>query len=301
MATNYSSPLPDHRPAFPTPDIPLLLSRFGDSAEPFVSPKLLSSYRDAIATLFTPEAIQKLLDSLEEKETNWSNAWFLKLLLSARWQVPTSSRLSIMINVPESSRERKVATLLRAVGIWSREYVFANSNGEETKYTAAQKLLEWQLRGLCGAFRVPNIETDVLEYAALNEARHAVVWCCGSAWKVSILNEHGIAFSVDEIEQQIQRILKARPERKTNISVLSWRLRRPDWHARKTAYEQIPENAAPLSTLYSSLVTVALEDYQAPVDTSERLNDVRLGETSENRFADQTFEVVSYSDGTCRR
>lgn len=49
--------------------------------------------------------------------------------------------------------------------------------------------------------------------------------------------------------------------------------------------------------LYSSLITVALEVHPAPADISERVNDVRMGETSENRFADQTLGIVSYSDG----
>lgn len=49
--------------------------------------------------------------------------------------------------------------------------------------------------------------------------------------------------------------------------------------------------------LYSSLITVALEEHPAPADISERVDDVRMGETSENRFADQTLGIVSYSDG----
>lgn len=223
MATTYSTPKPDLRPPLPTPNIPLLLTRFGESAAPFVSAALLAAYKGAITTLFSPDQTQHILDLLQEKATNWSNAWFLKLLLSTRFAVATTSRLSILINVPEASRERKLAGLLRAVGVWSLEYVFSNGS---SRYTTAQQLLEWQLRGLCGAFRVPKKpDTCMLEYVGPEKARHVVIWCGGVAWTVQVVDEQGAVFSADEIEQQITGILKARVERQVfSISLFSYRL-----------------------------------------------------------------------------
>lgn len=215
----YSVPKPDLRPAFPTPDLPLLLSRFGDSAAPFVSAELLASYKAAIATIFTPEQAQAILDSLEEKDTNWSNAWFTKLLLSARFAVATTNRLSILISVPGASRERKVATLLRAVGVWSREYVFSARSEEEIKYTPVQKLVEWQLRGLCATFRVPkNPDTCAIEHADPKGARHAVVWCGGAAWRVEVVDGGGVVLTVEEIERQLLEILRVRFEKQVGSS-----------------------------------------------------------------------------------
>lgn len=209
--TTYSIPKPDPRPALPTPDLPLLLSRFGDSAAPFVSAELLASYRAAIGSIFTPEQAQAILSSLEDKDTNWSNAWFMKLLLSARFAVATTNRLCILVSVPGDSRERKVAALLRAVGVWSREYVFSDNQGS---YTAAQKLVEWQLRGLCATFRVPvSLDTCAIEHADPEEARHVVVWCGGAAWRVEVVNEEGVVLSVEEIERQLVEILRIRTEK----------------------------------------------------------------------------------------
>lgn len=43
---------------------------------------------------------------------------------------------------------------------------------------------------------------------------------------------------------------------------------------------------------------MALEDYQAPPTLAGFLDDVRLGATSENRFADQILGSVVYPDGS---
>lgn len=74
-------------------------------------------------------------------------------------------------------------------------------------------------------------------------------------------------------------------------------MHRKEWLREKTVLEAVSGNKELFKALYSSLVTVAIEDYPSPPDTAECLNDIRMGATSENRFADQTFGIISYLDG----
>jgi len=52
-----------------------------------------------------------------------------------------------------------------------------------------------------------------------------------------------------------------------------------------------------MNRLYSSLTTLALEDYVLPHPASDALEDIRGNCDSPNRFADQTLGFVVYSDG----
>lgn len=81
------------------------------------------------------------------------------------------------------------------------------------------------------------------------------------------------------------------------MAAMSWRLNRSAWHQACQDLKAIPSNAPAFEALYSSLVTLALEDYCAPLQENELLSDVRGGHRSPNRFSDQMMGIVVYKDG----
>jgi hypothetical protein len=77
----------------------------------------------------------------------------------------------------------------------------------------------------------------------------------------------------------------------------SWRLGRDEWADTLASLRTSPRNEKPLSWIYDSAITMALEDYEAPPTLAGFLDDARMGATSENRFADQMLGSVVYPDG----
>ncbi|KAH0603818.1 uncharacterized protein H6S33_007477 [Morchella sextelata] len=300
--SNYAvTPPPDPRPPLPIPNIPLLLTRLGATAGALLPADLLKSYHTSLQhPVLTPTQTQSLLNTLQSTTTNWSTHWFLEILLSTRWPVPTSTRLTLLLTLPPplTTRTHKVAALLRAVAVWTKEYILPGGSGV---YNTAQQRLEWQLRGLCTAFRVPiTAETCALQYVDPALARHAVVWHRGCPWRVELVDSEGVVFSVDAIDAQLQEVLESPVEARAgpSLAAVSWRLDRAGWCVQRAAYAAVAGNEGALGVLYGSLVSVALEEGVAEEGWAERLDGVRTGGGSENRFADQTLTVVSYSDGT---
>lgn len=113
------------------------------------------------------------------------------------------------------------------------------------------------------------------------------------------MDSEGAVFSAYAIGLQLQQVLESAVEVRTgpSLAAVSWRLDRAGWCVQRAAYAAVPGNEGALGVLYGSLVSAALEEEGAPEGWAEKLNDVRTGGRSENRFADQTLTVVSYSDG----
>lgn len=300
MSTYTVDPLPDYRPPLPIPNIPLVLASLSSTAAAFVSPPLLAAYESSLKSdILTSAQSKALLGTLEAIESNWSSHWFLKILLSTRWPVPTSSRLNLLLALPSPlTRAQAVAALLRAVGLWTKEYILPGGSGV---YTPAQQRLEWQLRGLCAAFRVPVAEkTCELQYGDPARAKHAAVWCRGCAWRVTVIDEDGVVLAAEDIERQIVEVLEsALGEWEPSLAAVSWRLGRKEWGLARAAYMGIPENKVAMEALYGALVSVSLEDGGTPEDMAERLNVLRNGEASENRFADQTLSIGRMKGPLC--
>ncbi|KAH8148623.1 uncharacterized protein LAJ45_07334 [Morchella importuna] len=302
MSTYTVTPPPDPRPPLPIPNIPLLLTRIGATASALLPADLLKSYHTTTLQhpVLTPTQTQTLLNTLQSTATNWSTHWFLEILLSTRWPVPTSTRLTLLLTLPPplTTRTHKVAALLRAVAVWTKEYILPGGTGI---YNTAQKRLKWQLRGLCAAFRVPiTTETCALQYADPALARYAVVWHRGWPWRIELVDSEGAVFSADAIDVQLRQVLESALGAQAGplLAAVSWRLDRAAWCVQRAAYAAVPGNEGALGVLYGSLVSAALEEEGAPEGLAEKLNGVRTGGGSENRFADQTLTVVSYSDGT---
>ncbi|KAI5839852.1 hypothetical protein DFP73DRAFT_634307 [Morchella snyderi] len=301
MTTYLVNPPPDSRPPLPIPNIPLLLTRLGATAAALLPADLLKLYHTSLQhPVLTTAQTQALLNTLQSTTTNWSTHWFLEILLSTRWPVPTSTRLTLLLTFPPplTTRTRKLAALLRAAAVWTKEYILPGGSGV---YNTAQKRLEWQLRGLCAAFRVPlTTETCALQYADPALARHAVVWHRGCPWRVELVDSEGVVFSADAIDARLREVLDRAVEVRAgpSLAAVSWRLDRAGWCVQRAAYAAVPGNEGALAMLYGSLVSAALEDERAPDGWAEKLDCVRTGGGSENRFADQTLTMVSYSDGT---
>lgn len=105
---------------------------------------------------------------------------------------------------------------------------------------------------------------------------------------------------MEEIRAQIEGVVMAAEAKDpTNVSVaaLSHRLPRELWAKAKSILDTDPTTKGTMRRLYSSLTTLCLEPYPLPTSTAAALDDIRGACHSPNRFADQTFGVVVYSDG----
>lgn len=206
----------------PIPNITQLFLYIADITAPLISPSLLASYLDAIKKPAILSAAQSILPTLSSSETNWAAAWFENLLLHTRYPVANTQRMSTLLGLPSQSmtQARAVAEVLRAVGVWCTEYVAVGETGE--RYTDMQRAVDWQLKGLCGGFRVPvSEEKDELVQAEMEAGKgwRAVVWYQGVAWEVEVIAEDGRVLAVQVIEEQIMDIVKTVKEAKVCLYI----------------------------------------------------------------------------------
>ncbi|GLB44766.1 hypothetical protein LshimejAT787_1801030 [Lyophyllum shimeji] len=144
-----------------------------------------------------------------------------------------------------------------------------------------------------------GLETD--ELVSSPGARHAVVWCEGHAFKLDVLNSAGVPVGERAIEAGLREIKTMATMRRTLTSVsvawLSWNLARSEWLEARRMIEATGTNRKAFEVLDTALVTLALEGFEAPVDPAERLEAVRDGRGSVNRYADQVVGLVVFEDG----
>lgn len=290
-------------PTLPIPDIPTLVERLLDNADVFLSPAEYVELKTALQKVLLddiegPNTPYQLLvvpalevlksNAAESEHGSWSNVWFKKLLLSTRFPIANTIRVCTVVDV-EGPREIKEGRVIRALAVWGTECVW----GERE----VGGLLAWQMKGYWATFREPESQAADIMRTVEGKPKHIVAWWKGQPWRVEVIGEDGKVLSEGAIQEQIEAIKKSETKEGFELAACAWRTDRPAWSLNRDALKGIPENGKSFETVYSSLFSVALEDYEAPAKLGDLLNDVRIGTKSPNRFPDQTLTAVIYADG----
>ena len=191
----------------PTPSLEVFLQRIDEALQPHLCHNIQEQYRQAVHSVFDPSSplypgINELVKSLvSTPEKNWSTDWFLNLLLAARPPLATSNKLTILLNLPDSTGRGQMhitAELLHAMAIWAIRPV--------EQYTETQFAFKAQLDALLGTWRTPGKHKDALRTPERGYARHVIVWSGGCAWKVAVYSQNGAPVPVPMLIQQLQHI-----------------------------------------------------------------------------------------------
>jgi len=191
----------------PTPELEAFLQRIDEALQPHLPRNIQEQYRQAVHSVFDPSSplypgVDELVKSLvSTPEKNWSTDWFLNLLLSTRLPLATSTKLTILLNLPDLTRRGQVditAELLHAMAIWAIRPV--------EQYTETQLAFKGQLDALLGTWRTPGKHKDSLKTPERENARHVIVWSGGYAWKVGIYTPDGAPLPVPMLVRQLQLI-----------------------------------------------------------------------------------------------
>ncbi|KAH9949129.1 hypothetical protein B0H21DRAFT_820318 [Amylocystis lapponica] len=150
-----------------------------------------------------------------------------------------------------------------------------------------------------GATRRVGTERDAL--VSSPSSRHVVIWNKGSAYAVDILDTAHRPKSLPAISGALESIISGTRQipqiSHPSVAVLSWNLSRDNWFEARAQLEADPSNIASFQQVDTALATLALEDFSAPPLDADKIEAIRTGAGSANRYADQVVGFVVYKDG----
>ncbi|KAJ3239316.1 hypothetical protein HDU81_006207 [Chytriomyces hyalinus] len=267
------------------------------------------AYDSALAQLRS----QQLFDSLERtnNELNFASAGFEGTLKRSRTPASYSGCIvyGLGLNSSTDSRSRVTASLILAV---ASAYESATNDSDPADIAKGNVSAEdessvrrnWIFNNNDTSFEQRQMDTifatsrltgpfaDSLSKRHPN-THHAIVWSRGYAFAVDIIGKslHQLQHAVEDIEATS----KSLPILSTSVAWMSSNLNRSDWHILRN--EQLSDQTECFRKLESGIVTIAMEDYVAPPDTTSWMEDLKMNQRSLNRYGDLTTGIVVYRNG----
>ncbi|RPA75417.1 CoA-dependent acyltransferase [Ascobolus immersus RN42] len=303
---------PVTKTALPLPSLDTLLARTLETSTHLLSASSVESFKSATSALFTEGSPNSILGHIppifEEVDRlskvnpdgNWMNTYFERLLLSTRHPIANTIRISVLVEY-----ERTWGELFRAIACWGRYHVWAeDGDSRKEQYGGG---IAWQVGRYWASHRVAEEKVDGMEWVqkddVLTNGGNAVVWYKGLAWEVEVIGKDGEVLGSEEIQKQIDGIYSAyetlgdEQKDQFQLAAASWRLGRKEWWVLKNELLKDESNKVSLQKLYGSLFSVSIDEYTPEMDTwstAQRVNDIRQGAHSPNRFADPLLAVILY-------
>nr|XP_019962183.1 PREDICTED: uncharacterized protein LOC109642003 [Paralichthys olivaceus]XP_019962184.1 PREDICTED: uncharacterized protein LOC109642003 [Paralichthys olivaceus] len=289
---------------YPAPELDVTLQEVGRVLQLTLRPDLYPEFKSVLQQQreLLQAADQKLATRLTGQE-NWGSEQFKKCLLSCSDPLPTSTALPIVL---PASKVKRCTQLGRAAALlWGAAKLYS----EPSKPAEGDVPMEnTQQSEVFAASRIPGRVQDQIK--VYPDSLHAIITCVGGVFPVDILLRPSPGGPVSarpfiDIYNQLAQVMDEPRAGKQNdpsaICSLS-ALHRKDWAAiREEILEQGGEAAASLGLMESAVLTLCLEDENAPSDLADTLNAVRLGGGGDGpclRHYDKMMNLVVFKDST---
>ncbi|XP_008281784.1 uncharacterized protein LOC103358546 [Stegastes partitus] len=288
---------------YPVPELDVTLQEVGRVLQLTLSPDLYPEFKSMLEQQreHLEEAQQKLASSVAGQE-NWVTMQFKRSLLSCADPLPTSTALPVVLLPSKAKRctqlGRAAALLWAAAKLYSEPFLLEGS-----------VLIEHtQQSEVFAASRIPGRSQD--EIKVYPDSLHAIITCAGGVFPVNILwrpNTGGpvSARSFIDIYSQLAQVMAQPSAGKQNnpCAICSFSaLERKAWAAiRDEILGQGGAAVTSLGLMESAVLTLCLEDCNAPSELADTLNAVRLGAGGDSpflRYYDKVMNLVVYKDST---
>ncbi|XP_040918230.1 peroxisomal carnitine O-octanoyltransferase-like [Toxotes jaculatrix] len=288
---------------YPVPELDVTFQEVGRVLQLTLSPDIYPEFRSALEQQreLLQEAQQKLATRALGRE-NWVTEQFKRSLLSCVDPLPTSTALPVVL-LP--SKEKKCTQLGRAAALlWAAAKLYS----EPGLLEGDVPMEHTQQSEVFAASRIPGTSQDQIK--VYPDSLHALITCVGGVFPVDILWRPSTGGPVSarpfiDIYNQLAEVMDQPCAGKQNdpsaICSLS-ALERKTWAAiREEILGQGGEAAASLGLMESAVLTLCLEDCNAPSELADILNAVRLGGGGDNpclRYYDKVVNLVVFKDCT---
>ncbi|XP_029014305.1 uncharacterized protein si:ch211-256m1.8 [Betta splendens] len=288
--------------SYPVPQLDSTLQEVGRVLQLTLSPDLYPAFRNALEQQrgLLLEA-QEQLTARASGQENWVTEQFKKGLLSCADPLPTSTALPVVI-LP--SKAKTCTQLGRAAALlWAAAKLYS----EPLLLEGNVPMEHTQQSEVFAASRIPGKSQDQIK--VYPDSLHAIITCAGGVFPVDILWRPSTggpisARSFIDIYNQLDQVMSQPSAGKLNdpFAICSFTaLERKVWASiREQVLEQGGKAAASLALMESAVLTLCLEDCNAPSDLADTLNAVRLGRTDGPclRYYDKVVNLVVFKDGT---
>ncbi|KAM8844366.1 uncharacterized protein AB9W97_022462 [Spinachia spinachia] len=234
-------------------------------------------------------------------QENWVTNQFKRSLLSCTEPLPTSTTLPVVL---PPSKEKKCTQVGRAAALlWAAAKLYS----EPLLLQGNVPMERTQQSEVFAATRIPGRSQD--EITVYPDSVHAIVTCVGGVFPVDIVERPSTGGPVSarqfiDIYNQLVQVMDqssaGKQKNPSTICSLS-ALERKVWAAtREKILEQGGEAAASLGLMESAVVTLNLEDSDAPSDLADILNAVGGRERGDRpclRYYDKMLNLVMFKDG----
>ncbi|XP_060882849.1 uncharacterized protein si:ch211-256m1.8 [Labrus mixtus] len=288
---------------YPVPQLDVTLQEVSRVLQLTLSPDIFLEFKSTL------EVQRELLQEAQEKcvtlaagQENWVTEQFKRGLLSCADPLPTSTALPVVL-LP--SKLKRCTQLGRAAALlWAAAKLYS----EPLLLEGNAPMERTQQSEVFAASRIPGRDQD--EIKVYPDSLHAIITCVGGVFPVDILwcpNTGGpvSARPFIDIYNQLAQVMDQPSAGKQNdpsvICSLS-SLERKVWAAtREEILGQGGAAAASLLQMESAVLTLCLEDSNAPSELADVLNAVRLGGGGDSpclRHYDKVVNLVVFKDST---
>ncbi|XP_029363932.1 uncharacterized protein LOC115047264 [Echeneis naucrates] len=291
-------------PNYPVPELDVTLQEVSRVLQLTLSPDIYPEFKSALEqqTKFLQEAQQEIAMRASDQE-NWVTEQFKGGLLSCADPLPASTALPVVL-LP--SKATRCTQLGRAAALlWAAAKLYT-----EPMLLEGGVLMErTQQSEVFAASRIPGRTQDQIK--VYPDSLHAIITCVGGVFPVDILCRSSTDEPVSvrpftDIYNQLAQVMdQPGAGNQTDPSAICKfsALHRKTWAAiREEILEQGGEAAASLGLMESAVLTLCLEDMNAPCELADILNAVRLGGRSGTspclRYYDKVVNLVVFKDGT---
>ncbi|XP_051244736.1 uncharacterized protein LOC127356759 [Dicentrarchus labrax] len=288
---------------YPVPELDVTLQEVSRVLQLTLSPDLYPEFKSTLEQQreLLQEAQQKLA-SIGAGQENWVTEQFKRGLLSCVDPLPTSTALPLVL-LP--SQANQCTQLGRAAALlWAA----AKLHSEPLLLEGNVAMERTQQSEIFAASRIPGRHQD--EIKVYPDSLHAIITCVGGVFPVDILWRPSTggpvsARSFNDIYKQLAQVIDQPRAGKQNdpsaICSLS-ALERKTWAAtREEIMGQGGDTAASLGLMESAVLTLCLEECNAPSELADILSAVRLGGGGDSpclRYYDKVVNLVVFKDST---
>ena len=245
---------------------------------------------------------KKLLANQKKNRSNsWLDEYWQNRFLARRDPLMQADNYFFLFAHEEMSREKRAASLVAAV----LNYKLVLDQGVVPRIVEkTTPLCEEQFDNLFAVTRLPGIESDKLQKyrdkasPLLPSSHHIAVFCQGNIFKVDLVSEDGLPYTISDIEESFAKIcLQCLDEQITGRAIgYLTSMQRADWaRTRKTLINASPDNAINLQIVESALFTVHL-DHEQPEDHQAACQALMAGNGG-NRWFDKSLQFIVFKNG----
>ncbi|KAL7378656.1 hypothetical protein ABVT39_016890 [Epinephelus coioides] len=288
---------------YPVPELDVTLQEVSRVLQLTLTPDLYPEFKSTL------DQQRELLQDAQRKfatrasgQENWVTEQFKKSLLSCADPLPTSTALPVVLS---SSKAKGCTQLGRAASLlWAAAKLYS----EPLLLEGNVPMERTQQSEVFAASRIPGRSQD--EIKVYPDSLHAIITCVGGVFPVDILWRPSTGGQLSarpfiDIYNQLAQVMDQPSAGKQNdpsvICSLS-ALERRAWAAtREEILEQGGDAAASLKLMESAVLTLCLEDCNAPSELADVLNAVRLGGGGNGpclRYYDKVVNLVVFKDNT---